>query len=114
MKFMLDFNNIFIGTIILDHFLHRLTIAEEGCARILNNKYSNHILINLCKALGLDETGKSPMYYLHKVVYRSLSFSDILKCAGLGLTRFEEKWPGGDFQKSSSPIETTNVPGREM
>lgn len=37
------------------HF--RLTIAEEGCARILNHRSSSHTLVQLCRALGADETG---------------------------------------------------------
>ena len=36
---------------------HRLTIAEEGCARILNHRSSSHILVQLTRALGNDETG---------------------------------------------------------
>ena len=35
----------------------RLTIAEEGCARILNHRSSSHTLVQLCRALGSDETG---------------------------------------------------------
>ena len=37
---------------------YRLTIAEEGCARILNLRSSRHTLVMLCRALGTDETGK--------------------------------------------------------
>ena len=42
----------------------RLTIAEEGCARILNHRSSSHTLVQLCGALGSDETGKG----LHFIV----------------------------------------------
>lgn len=35
----------------------RLTIAEEGCARILNHRSSSRTLVHLCRALGADETG---------------------------------------------------------
>lgn len=38
--------------------LARLTIAEEGCARILNHRSSSHTLVQLCRALGADETGR--------------------------------------------------------
>ena len=36
-----------------------MTIAEEGCARILNHRKSSSTLVQLCKALGADESGMS-------------------------------------------------------
>ena len=47
-----------INWISVHNFIHhRLTIAEEGCARILNHRSSSHILVQLTRALGNDETG---------------------------------------------------------
>lgn len=38
--------------------LARLAIAEEGCARILNHRSSNRTLMQLCRSLGSDPTGR--------------------------------------------------------
>ena len=36
----------------------RLTIEEEGCARILNRRDTRKILVQLVHCLGIDEAGK--------------------------------------------------------
>ncbi|XP_074620364.1 uncharacterized protein LOC141879126 isoform X2 [Acropora palmata] len=38
--------------------LARLAIAEEGCARILNHRSSSRTLMQLCRSLGSDPTGR--------------------------------------------------------
>ena len=48
-------------------FNFRLTIAEEGCARILNHRSSTHTLAQLCKALGADETGMDQYFGKERV-----------------------------------------------
>ena len=47
----------------------RLTIAEEGCARILNHRSSTHTLVKLCKALGADETGTDQYFGKESTCY---------------------------------------------
>lgn len=48
----------FLKFIFINIFLtNRFTISEEGCARILRHRNSLRTLVQLCKALGTDETG---------------------------------------------------------
>ena len=42
--------------------LLRLTIEEEGCARILNRRDTKKILLQLVRCLGIDDGGKTVIF----------------------------------------------------
>ena len=43
---------------VLDIVFSRLTIAEEGCEKILQHVNSGHVLSRLIHSLGVDEAGE--------------------------------------------------------